>query len=127
MTIEEAIKILKSKLDGSVDTSWEWTEAVRMAIEALKTVQEHKDTFEWCVECKEYDQEQHCCHRWTKQIRKTIAEWESENGIVRCENCIFYEKALSVQGFCHNHGSIVSANAFCSYGSYGERREDGEA
>ena len=36
MTIEEAIKILKSKLDGSVDTSWEWTESVRMAIEALE-------------------------------------------------------------------------------------------
>lgn len=35
MTREEAIKILKSKLDGSVDTSWEWTESVRMAIEAL--------------------------------------------------------------------------------------------
>ena len=36
MTREEAIKILKSKLDGSVDTSWEWTESVRMAIEALE-------------------------------------------------------------------------------------------
>lgn len=47
--------------------------------------------------------------------------------VVRCENCIFYEKALSVQGFCHNHGSIVSANAFCSYGSYGKRRAGGEA
>ena len=35
MTREEAIKILKSKMDGSVDTSYEWAEAVRMAIEAL--------------------------------------------------------------------------------------------
>ena len=40
MTIEEAIKILKGKLDGSVDTSWEWTEAVRMAIEALRNCSE---------------------------------------------------------------------------------------
>ena len=36
MTREEAIEILKSKMDGSVDTSYEWAEAVRMAIEALK-------------------------------------------------------------------------------------------
>lgn len=37
MTREEAIKILKSKMDGSVDTSYEWAETVRMAIEALQT------------------------------------------------------------------------------------------
>lgn len=36
MTNEEAIKILKSKMDGSVDTSYEWAETVRMAIKALK-------------------------------------------------------------------------------------------
>lgn len=47
--------------------------------------------------------------------------------VVRCKGCIFYEKNLSVQGFCHAHGSIVHVNAFCSYGSYGEHKEDGEA
>ena len=36
MTNEEAIKMLKSKLDGHTDTSWEWTETVRMAIKALE-------------------------------------------------------------------------------------------
>ena len=36
MTNEEAIKILKSKIDGSVDTSYEWAETVRLAIKALK-------------------------------------------------------------------------------------------
>lgn len=35
MTNEEAIKILKSKMDGSVDPSYEFGEAVRMAIRAL--------------------------------------------------------------------------------------------
>lgn len=35
MTREEAIAMLKSKMDGSVDTSYEWAETVRMAIEAL--------------------------------------------------------------------------------------------
>ena len=37
MTNTEAIEILKSKLDGSVDTSYEWCEAVRLAINALKS------------------------------------------------------------------------------------------
>lgn len=36
MTKEEAIKILKSKMDGHTDTSYEWAETVRMAIEALE-------------------------------------------------------------------------------------------
>lgn len=49
LTNEEAIKILKSKMDGSVDTSYEFGEAVRMAIKALeeqKTYQEMKKEVE---------------------------------------------------------------------------------
>ena len=37
------------------------------------TPQEPK-TFKWCTDCKEYDQEKHCCHRWSKNIRDTIEE-----------------------------------------------------
>ena len=33
--------------------------------------------FEWCTDCKEYDQEKHCCHRWTKVIRQTVEEMKS--------------------------------------------------
>lgn len=39
MTTKEAIKMLKSKMDGHTDTSYEWAETVRMAIKALE--QEH--------------------------------------------------------------------------------------
>ena len=35
MSNEEAIKTLRSKMDGSVDTSYEWAECVRLAIQAL--------------------------------------------------------------------------------------------
>ncbi len=31
-------------------------------------------SFKWCDTCKEYDQENHCCHRWSKVIRDTVAE-----------------------------------------------------
>ena len=43
MTNEEAIEILKSKMDGSVDTSYEFGEAVRMAIRALKDQQAYSE------------------------------------------------------------------------------------
>lgn len=32
------------------------------------------ETFEFCTDCKEYDHEKHCCHRWTKFIRQTVEE-----------------------------------------------------
>lgn len=47
MTNEEAIKMLKSKMDGHTDTSYEWAETVRMAIKALE--QEPK-TGEWILQ-----------------------------------------------------------------------------
>ena len=49
MTREQAIRILKSKMDGNVDTSYEWAEAVRMAIEALK-----QQPIIHCEECKHH-------------------------------------------------------------------------
>lgn len=35
MTNEEAIKILKDEMDGCVNPSYEWAEAIRLAIDAL--------------------------------------------------------------------------------------------
>jgi hypothetical protein len=34
---EEAIKMLKSKMDGHIDTSYKWAETVRLAIQALES------------------------------------------------------------------------------------------
>lgn len=36
MTRKEAINMLKSKMDGHTDTSYEWVKTVRMAIKALE-------------------------------------------------------------------------------------------
>lgn len=39
------------------------------------------ETYEFCDgenPCKEYDREKHCCHRWTKVIRETVEEMQSE-------------------------------------------------
>lgn len=36
--------------------------------------------WEWCHDCKEYDQERHCCHRWSNTIRKTVSDLEEFYG-----------------------------------------------
>ena len=40
-----------------------------------KEVIHDTSVFEWCHDCKEYDQEKHCCHRWSKVIKQTIDEY----------------------------------------------------
>ncbi len=42
-------------------------------------------SFKWCTDCKEYDQEKHCCHRWSKVIRDTVAEIRQEPVIDKLE------------------------------------------
>lgn len=43
------------------------------------------EVFEFCASgenpCKEYDQEKHCCHRWTKVIRKTVEDVKNNQWI----------------------------------------------
>lgn len=49
------------------------------AIEELPSVApQEPQSFKWCTDCKEYDQEKHCCHRWSKVIRDTIEEMKQE-------------------------------------------------
>ena len=80
-----------------------------------------EESFEWCTDCKEYDQEAHCCHRWSKMIKKTVEEMQ----IVRCIDCQHSEYD-SVYGdrYCHYNGraEVVDDYHFCRDG---ERREDG--
>lgn len=48
-------------------------------IRALPSVTpQEPTTFQWCHDCKEYDQEKHCCHRWSKVIRDTVEEMKQE-------------------------------------------------
>ena len=53
---------------------------------------------EWCTNCKEYDQEKHCCPRFNRVIQTTLQEMQSERkkgkwyedeevGLCRCDQC----------------------------------------
>ena len=55
---------------GNMDEIIENLEAISKALEP--------QSFKWCTDCKEYDQEKHCCHRWSKVIRDTVEEMKQE-------------------------------------------------
>jgi hypothetical protein len=48
-------------------------------IESMPSVTpQEPQSFKWCTDCKEYDQEKHCCHRYSKVIRDTVEEMKQE-------------------------------------------------
>ena len=53
-------------------------DAIVDEIENLPSIEPEQEEFEWCHDCKEYDQEKHCCHRWTKVIRQTVEEMKRQ-------------------------------------------------
>ena len=57
-------------------------DAIVDEIENLPSAEPLED-FEWCTDCKEYDQEKHCCHRWTKVIRQTVEEMQMMGKIAK--------------------------------------------
>ena len=94
-------------------------EQVREIIKAV-TPQEQQ-SFKWCTDCKEYDQEKHCCHRWSKVIRDTVEEmkqeqepktghWEygyafSDGNYCKCSECKEIIKCIYPMHYCPNCGA----------------------
>ena len=70
--------------------------AAEVAIKNLPSAQPEPEEFEWCNGCKEHDQEKHCCHRWTKVIRKTVAELKQSQWIPCSERMPKYEEKVLV-------------------------------
>lgn len=119
ITKKQAIEAISDELDR-IDHVPQWIfDRLERAIKKLPSAEE--ESFEWCTDCKEYDQEAHCCHRWSKMIKKTADEMK----IVRCKNCKYAEYIDDVQTlWCteSGQGRTVAPYDFCSYG---ERRDDG--
>lgn len=90
-------------------------------LEQLPTVD--ADEFEWCHDCKEYNQNAHCCHRWTKVISNTVNDlktqgyepvkhgyWvENDEGDYHCSVCNAIvesdEKSRHYWGYCYHCGA----------------------
>ena len=84
MTREEAIKeleILKEDYwddDGYGHKTKQYDNTMLALDMAIKALEQEPQTFKWCTDCREYDQEKHCCHRWSKVIRNTVEEMKQE-------------------------------------------------
>ena len=110
-------------IDGDALIAWikesqQMTSKMKTVICKIKTMPSPaEELFEWCHDCKEYDQDAHCCHRWTKQIRQTVeeikaqrqqGEWidQHENGhgfwVGTCNQC---GKENHVDNYCPNCGA----------------------
>ena len=82
MTKDYAIELLKHCMAESRCVDYAYGNCARcnqrialdMAIQALKDTQENEMTFEWCQDCKEYDKENNCCHRYAKIISTSLDE-----------------------------------------------------
>ena len=54
------------------------------------------DLDEWCVDCKEYDQERHSCPRWNRVIRQTLKDAQPEQRWIPCSERLPEEKDAGI-------------------------------
>lgn len=107
---EEVAEKALDEFEYNGKTLRQWIDAIYAASES----------FEWCDGCKEYDQEQHCCHRYTKVIRQAVAEMK----VVHCIDCRHSEyDEVYKDRYCHYNGKaeVVDDYHFCRDG---ERKDD---
>ena len=118
ISIRAVIDVIEDFPHGDV---WN-VESMEEMVDRIKQLPSaEEESFEWCTDCKEYDQEAHCCHRWSKMIRKTVEEMQ----VVHCKDCKYADYMDDIKTFwCTESGQgiTVAPYDFCSYG---ERREDG--
>ena len=79
ITPKEAITVIRNLQDWLYFSSMNGgtkiqREALDIAVNAIERQIQAEESFEWCDGCKEYDQEKHCCHRYSKVIRQRMVE-----------------------------------------------------
>jgi len=81
-------------------------------LESVELPSVHPGCDEWCHNCKEYDQQKHCCPRWNRVIRQTVEDVRKEipettrilaevlTGSPLLHPC---DKLWSREGWCKDH------------------------
>ena len=126
LTPKEAITVIRNLQDWLYFSSMNGgtkiqREALDIAVNAIEKQIQSEESFEWCDGCKEYDQEKHCCHRFTKVIRQAVEEMK----LVHCIDCQHseYDEVYKYR-YCHYNGKAEVVDDY-HYCRDGERR-DGE-
>lgn len=120
ITKKQAIEAITDELDR-IDHVPKWIfDRLERAIRKLPSAEE--ESFEWCTDCKEYDQEAHCCHRWSKMIRKTVDEMQ----VVRCKDCKYWDTTWQNDYAPNYHycPMIDGTRRNDFYCAYAERKEE---
>lgn len=72
------IEICRTFFDSNYRTDTISKSEIIAMVKKLPSIRTDAD--EWCPGCKEYDQQKHCCSRFNKVIRRTLAELEPKTG-----------------------------------------------
>ena len=125
LTPKEAIMVIRNLQDWLYFSSMNGgtkiqREALDIAVKAIEKQIQSEESFEWCDGCKEYDQEKHCCHRFSKVIRQAFEEMK----LVHCIDCQHSEyDEVYKDRYCHYNGKAEVVDDY-HYCRDGERRED---
>ena len=107
---EEVAEKALDEFEYKGKTLRQWIDAIYAASES----------FEWCDGCKEYDQEQHCCHRFSKVIRQAFEEMK----VVHCIDCQHSEyDEVYKDRYCHYNGKAEVVDDY-HYCRDGEKKDD---
>ena len=125
LTPKEAITVIRNLQDWLYFSSMNGgtkiqREALDIAVNAIEKQIQSEESFEWCDGCKEYDQEKHCCHRFSKVIRQAFEEMK----VVHCIDCQHSEyDEVYKDRYCHYNGKadVVDDYHFCRDG---EKKDD---
>lgn len=69
---------------------------------------------EWCDDCKEYDNERHCCPRWNRVIRQTVEDMQAAQ-----PGWTYIEEALPKTIINQHTHDYQEYNCLCDFGDNG--------
>ena len=98
-----------------------WTER----FSGIPSAEPEPEEFEWCTDCKEYDQDKHCCHRWTKVIRQTVEEMKATERTAKVIKHKYWlgvslnvvgEQTIGYEWLCENcKKKVIVGDDYCSH------------
>lgn len=96
---QAAIDVLHGYFDGMLETdTWSPCDVYGL-IEILPPAEPPYNMDEWCHDCKEYDQERHCCPRFNKMIRRTLEDMKRNSPkLIYCSECVRKCRFYDTQG-----------------------------